>query len=284
MTLEIANVVVRYGTRVAATAPRLALATGVIVGLVGPNGAGKSSLVKAMAGLVPHTGRVTWNGESLHTLPQRTRAKTIAYLPQAAIAHWPMTARDIVALGRLPHRAFAAPPSPADDAAVERAMAATATAELGERSVLELSIGERARVALARALAVEAPVLLVDEPTAMLDPHHQLAIMQVLRAYARGSEDSRGHLDRRANVSPSAGDAPEAADGTGRVVVAVLHDLTLAARFCDRVVVVDGGAIVCDGPPERALTAETLQAHYRVAAHFGFHEGEPLIVPWRPLV
>lgn len=257
MTLTVENVVVRYGTRVAVTAAELALETGRIVGLVGPNGAGKSSLVKAIAGLVEHAGLVAWSGRPLHAMPQRTRAQTIAYLPQAAIAHWPMTARDIVALGRLPHRAFAAPPSIADDAAVDRAMAATATAELGARNVLELSIGERARVALARALAVEAPVLLADEPTAMLDPHHQLAIMHVLSKYARSAE---------------------------RVVIAVLHDLTLAARFCDRIVVVDGGAIVVDGPPERVLTAETLESHYRVTAHFGFHEGEPLIVPWQPLV
>jgi iron complex transport system ATP-binding protein len=136
-------------------------------------------------------------------------------------------------------------------------MAAVTVTDLGERSVLELSIGERSRVALARALAVEAPVLLADEPTAMLDPHHQLAIMAELRAYAHGGQ---------------------------RLVVAVLHDLTLAARFCDRIVVIDHGTVVVDDSSERALTAEILERRYRIAAHFGHYEGERLIVPWRPLV
>jgi iron complex transport system ATP-binding protein len=279
MTLDIDNVAVRYGERVALTATRLALAGGEIVGLVGPNGAGKSSLVKAIAGLVPHAGFVAWNGTRLDSLSHGARARAIAYLPQAAIAHWPMTARDIVALGRLPHRPFGAAPSAADDAAVERAMAATESFDFGERSVLELSIGERARVTLARALAVEAPVLLADEPTAMLDPLHQLAIMAVLRAYARGGEPPANGRDRGAPPPHGA-----VAGAHGRLVVAVLHDLTLAARFCDRVVVVERGAVVADDSPERALTPEVLERRYRVAAHFGNHEGEPLIVPWRPLV
>jgi iron complex transport system ATP-binding protein len=114
-------------------------------------------------------------------------------------------------------------------------------------------------VLLARALAVCAPVLLVDEPIAMLDPHQQLRVMATLRAYAAG--------DR----------------GTPRLVVAVLHDLGLAARFCGRVLLMNDGGIVTDGPPSTALAAAPIRAHYRVEPLIGRHEDEPLIVPWRPL-
>jgi iron complex transport system ATP-binding protein len=141
---------------------------------------------------------------------------------------------------------------------VDWALQQTATAGFAARTVDHLSVGERARVLLARALAVRAPVLLVDEPTAMLDPLHQLEIMAMLRDYARG-------------------------DGTERaLVIAVLHDLTLAARFCNRVLLLDAGAIVADGVPTAALTADAVRRHYGVEPLIGQHEGEPLIVPWRP--
>ena len=138
--------------------------------LVGPNGAGKSTLLRALAGLVAHGGTVTWQGTALARLDGRTRARTVAYLPQDPPVHWPLAARELVALGRLPHRAYAASENAADAAAVTAAMRQTDTLEFAARSVSRLSVGERARVLLARALAVEAPVLLVDEPIAMLDP------------------------------------------------------------------------------------------------------------------
>jgi len=224
-----------------------------LVALVGSNGAGKSSLLKALAGLVPRAGRVAWNGQDLEPLHPRTRARTIAYLPQAAAAHWPMRARDLVALGRLPHRALGQAETAADREAIDSAMEETEITAFANRSVDQLSGGERSRVLLARALAVRAPVLLVDEPIASLDPYHQLQIMALLRAYASGAA----------------------------LVIAVLHDLQLATRFCSRLVLMHEGVVVGDGAPASVLGAETLRRYYRVAAHIGSHDGQLLIVPWR---
>ena len=259
MTLAAANVAVSYGTRVALRPTSLTLARGELVALVGPNGAGKSSLLKALASLLPHAGSVSFDGVPLAALAARTRARQVAYLPQTPALHWPMRSRDLVALGRLPHRAYGAAATSDDLAAIEHAMRQTATAEFAERSSAELSVGERARVLLARALAVRAPVLLVDEPIAMLDPYHQLQIMEVLRAYCTGS---------------SGGEPPA-------VVIAVLHDLGLAARFCTRVVLLSEGAVVGDDRPEKVLSAAALREHYRVDPWITRHENEPSIVPWR---
>jgi iron complex transport system ATP-binding protein len=258
MTLVAANVEVRYQMRIAVRATSVTLAPGELVALVGPNGAGKSSLLKALAGLTPHDGVVTWQGAALATLGSRARARAVAYLPQDPPVHWPLLARDLVALGRLPHRGYGAAPSAADRAVVLSAMQETDTLELATRSVDRLSVGERARVLLARALAVHAPVLLVDEPIAMLDPYHQLHVMSSLAAYARGTS-------------------------AGRIVVVVLHDLGLAARFCGRVLMMRDGAVVADGPPGTALGDASIRAHYRVEPLISTHDGEPVIVPWRPL-
>lgn len=258
MTLACRDLEVRYGDHVALQPTTLELSAGEFVALVGPNGAGKSSLLKALAGLAVHAGTVTWQGAALASLPKRERARSVAFLPQAPTFHWPLLVRDLVALGRLPHRSYGAAPSSADDAAVDWALQQTATTAFAARTVDRLSVGERSRVLLARALAVRAPVLLVDEPTAMLDPLHQLEIMTMLRAYARGT-----------GADPA-------------LVVAVLHDLTLAARFCNRVLLLDTGTIVADGIPAEALTAETVRRHYGVEPLIASHEGEPLIVPWRP--
>jgi iron complex transport system ATP-binding protein len=269
MTLVARGVGVTYGARVALQPVAVELARGELVALVGPNGAGKTSLLKALAGLLPHSGTVTWSGAALDSLEPRARARVIAYLPQTPGLHWPMTARDLVGLGRLPHRAFGAAPSDDDRSATDWALEQTETTAFAERSVDRLSSGERARVLLARALAVRAPVLLVDEPIATLDPYHQLQVMATLREYADGS----------ASRPAEAGDAP--ADGA--LVVAVLHDLSLAARFCTRVLLLDGGVVVDDDRPERALSARALERHYRVEPLVTTYQGEPLIVPWRRL-
>jgi iron complex transport system ATP-binding protein len=251
---------VRYGARCAVRATSLALESSGFVALVGPNGAGKSSLLKALAGLASHTGTITWQGRPLAALAARERARTIAYLAQASAVHWPLSARDVVTLGRLAHGRYGMAPSAADREAVEWALAQTATAELAERSISALSVGERARVLLARALAVRAPVLIVDEPIAMLDPFHQLEIMGVLARYARGAD----------------GGAPA-------LVVAVLHDLTLAARFCGRVLLMSDGRVVEDGTPAATLSADNVRRHYHVEPFVAQHQGEPVIVPWRSL-
>jgi iron complex transport system ATP-binding protein len=260
MTLAADAIEVRYDTRLAVRASSFVLAPGELVALVGPNGAGKSTLLRAIAGLLNHGGTVAWRGQALARLDRRERARTIAYLPQNPPVHWPLLARELVDLARLPHRAYGARPSADDAAAVTAAMRETDSLVLAERGIGQLSAGERARVLLARALAVQAPVLLVDEPIAMLDPYHQLDVMNVLRSYAKGNDES----------------GP-------RLVVAVLHDLGLAARFCTRALLMNEGALVKDGAPQVALGSAAIRDHYRVEPLIFDHAGEPVIVPWQRL-
>ena len=224
---------------------------GGLIGLIGPNGAGKSTLVRAIAGLIPAEGTIEIDGAPIAAMPLRERARRIAYLPQGQTVHWPLTVERLVALGRLPHLAPFARPGSIDAQAIESALERAELLSLRERPVDELSGGERARVLLARALAVEAPLLLADEPLAALDPAHQIEVMALLRA--------------------------EAAHGA--TVIAVLHDLTLAARWCDRLLLIDRGKLIADGKPADVLTANRIDAVYGVSAFIGEAAGEPLIVP-----
>ena len=233
--LQAEGVSVRLGGALIVDRADLALRPGELAVLVGPNGAGKTTLVRALAGLLPADGRIALDGRPLDAATPRQRARRIAYLPQGNVFHWPLAVAEVVALGRYPHADPFARVTDDDRAAVHRALAATATAAFATRAVTTLSGGERARVALARALATQAAVLLADEPTVSLDPRHQLVVMSLLRDAARA----------------------------GGAVLAVVHDLALAARFADRVLVMDRGRIVADAPPGEALTAE------RIAAVFG---------------
>lgn len=210
---------------------------GEVVGLIGPNGAGKTTLLRAICQLTPAlAGEVAWDGQRLDRLDARTRARTLAYLPQGQVIHWPISVRRLVELGRLPRMGPFSRPTPADIAAVEAAMIAAGVDGLADRPATSLSGGERARVLLARALAADAPVLLADEPTASLDPFHMLEVMTLLRRTA----------------------------DQGRVVIAVMHELGLVARYCDRVVLINEGRKVGDGTPREVLTPERLRAVYRV--------------------
>jgi iron complex transport system ATP-binding protein len=231
----------------------LALSSGHLVALVGPNGAGKTTLLRALAGLVPSEGAIHVGGATLSSLSLRERARRFAYLPQGHIVHWPLPARDIVALGRYPHGATdPARLTPKDTEAVLRAMQATDTIEFSARRVTELSGGERSRVALARVLAVEAPVILADEPTASLDPRHQFDVMKSLRA---------------------------AAD-KGVLVIVVTHDLGLAARFADTVLVLSEGRLVSQGAPAQALSEQIMGDVFRISAYRAEYRREAVIVPW----
>jgi len=247
------HLTVTLAGRVVLSDVSLALSPGHLVALVGPNGAGKTTLLRALAGLVPSHGAIHVGSDALSSLPLRERARRFAYLPQGHIVHWPLPARDIVALGRYPHGATdPARLTPRDAEAVLRAMQAADVMEFSERRVTELSGGERSRVALARVLAVEAPVILADEPTSSLDPRHQLDVMKTLRA---------------------------AADNSALVMV-VTHDLGLAARFADTVLVLSNGRLVSQGAPAAALSEKIMGEVFRITAYRAEYRREAVIVPW----
>lgn len=251
--LEASGVTVRIGVRAIVRDAGLSLDSGRFVALLGPNGAGKTTLLRALAGLIPAEGEIRIEETPLAALNRIARAQRIAYLPQGHQVHWSLPAREIVALGRYPHGlADPAFPSARDAAIIERAMARTETLAFSHQAADTLSGGERARVMLARALAVEAPILLADEPTASLDPRHQLAVMRELKEEAR----------------------------RGALVVAVTHDLGLAARLADAVIVMDRGHIVATGAPRAVLTPERLRDIYGIHAEIREIDGETLLVPW----
>ena len=226
------NLSLRLGAIQAVAGVSLSLQAGQWAAIVGPNGAGKSTLLTLLAGLhAPDSGQVHLQGRPMATLPARERARSLAWLSQQGEAEGDIAARDVVRLGRLPRHGLFGAPDAADEAAVDRALAETEATAFAARRLNELSGGERQRVLLARALAVEAPVLLLDEPTTHLDAPHQRALLRSLAARAQA----------------------------GAAVAAVLHDLTLALA-ADRVLVMARGRLVADGPPaDAALQAALVQ-------------------------
>ena len=232
--LTLTAVSARLGQRAVLEALSLSLQAGEVLGVVGPNGAGKSSLLRAIAGLLPlQHGEVWFTGQALSTLDRQARARSLGYLPQNPQILWPLTVRELVALGRRPHAGLAS--AAADAAAIDAALEAFELTGFAARPARALSGGEQMRVHLARLHAGQHALLLVDEPTAALDPRAQLQVLTALRALA--------------------------AAGCG--VLLVLHDLPLAARYCDRLLVLaDGQAVVCDSPAVALSDA-------RLAAVFG---------------
>lgn len=250
--IELDDVSVRLAGRIVLDRIGLRCGKGEMIAVLGPNGAGKTTLLRAIAGLAPADGRIRLAGQDAGGMPATTRARMVAYLPQGNVAHWPIGVRDAVAIGRIPKGGGPGRERAADTIAIGQALAATDAAHLADRPVTELSSGERARVMLARALAVEAPVLLADEPIAALDPSHQLGVLTLLGQTA----------------------------AAGTTVLAVLHDLTLAARFASRVVVLDGGRIVADGAPGKVLNDALLGRVFGIRALHLVHDGKPVLVPW----
>ena len=208
----------------------LDVAEGDFIGLIGPNGAGKTTLMRAALGLLPHTGR-----SSVSSLAPRERAKRAAWMPQHREIAWAMSVRDVVALGRLSkHQADQ------DDAAIETALIRMGLQHFAHRIATQLSGGEQARVLIARALAQQTPLLLADEPTASLDPESQLATMDVFRGLAQ----------------------------EGHGVIASIHDLGLAARYCTKLALMHQGKLLAFGTPTDVLTKENLRNVFRIDAYY----------------
>lgn len=250
MSLRAQDIALRFGDRPILRGISAAFDKGQVIAIVGPNGAGKSTLLACLAGLLkPDAGAAILDGAPVSALSGRARAQRIAFLAQTPDIAWDVDVRTFVGLGRTPHLgAFG--PSEGDRTAIDAAIAASGLEAFGARPVTRLSGGERARALIARALAGETDWLLADEPLTGLDPGHALDALALFRRLAH---------DR------------------GRGVVITLHDLNLAARFADRVLVLNDGALVTDAEPENALTPEVLSAVYgvRVRRHAG--ETGPLI-------
>lgn len=216
------------------------LQAGEVLGVVGPNGSGKSTLLRAITGLIPlRGGDVIIMGTPLSGLGAMGRARLCAVQPQVEAPLFDYTVNQFVLLGRHPYRAPLAPATGEDRAAAERALADVDLAESGARSIRALSTGEWQRAVLARALAQEAPVLLLDEPAAHLDPGHRFTVHVLLRRLARAQQ---------------------------RAVLCISHDLNLAAEFCDRLMMLSDGRVRALGKPEEVLTAENLQSVFRCDA------------------
>ena len=210
---------------------------GKFLALLGPNGAGKTTLLKAASGLAAYSGSLTLFDKELNLLTPHETGHIISYVPQGADVHWPMCVRDIVALGRLPyHRGFAINETK-DQNAINTAIEILDLSQLTDRSFNALSGGEKSRVMLGRALATEPKILLADEPTAALDPYHQLQILNVMQ--------------RMTNQGVS--------------VVTILHDIFLAAQFADIVVLLHHGQVIAFGKPEEVLTPKILKRVYNIS-------------------
>lgn len=247
--LDLRGLRVRLGGAEVLRGASLAVRPGEFVGLIGPNGAGKSTLMRAALGLVPAVGDIRLGGQPLAGLSPPERAARAAYLPQGREIAWPVSVEVLVGLGRPPAPARGTAEREADRQAVAAAMARMDVSHLARRPAVDLSGGEQARVLIARALAQEAPMLVADEPAAGLDPAHQIDLMATLAGLARG--------------------------GSG--VLASLHDLGLAARWCDRLVLLAGGRVVAEGPPAAVLTPERLAEVYAVRAFITQADGMVLL-------
>lgn len=265
--LIVRNVRMSYGERVALDGVDLDVAPGELVALAGPNGCGKTSLLRAISGVHRlDAGRMLLEETDIATMAQHRLAQRVAVVPQGATLPERFSAFEVAIMGRAPHLRLLQSEGGRDVAITRAAMERTGCWELRNRPVDELSGGERQRVVIARALAQEPALLLLDEPTSHLDLAHQLATFALVRDLCRSD---------------------------GLAVLAVVHDLTLAATFADRIALMSGGRIVADGSPDQVLTPALLQRVYGVETLVMHHpvsgrpvivaDGQPVAVPAAPV-
>jgi iron complex transport system ATP-binding protein len=254
-SLELRDVTVRYGRRTAVDAFADTVRSGEWLGLIGPNGAGKSTLLRAVCGLVGHDGEILVDGVSLAARSRSRRAALVAYVPQDPVIPDDMTGEEYVLLGRSPYVGYFGNESRHDRAMVTSVLDRLELAGFARRRMGQLSGGERQRLVIARALATEAPILLLDEPTSALDIGHQ---QQALELVARLRHDH------------------------GLTVVSAMHDLTLAGLYSDRLALLHEGVVVAAGSPAEVLRAETLAEFYgvRVTVHHE-QDGTIVVIPRR---
>ena len=234
--IALRDVVVRYPrvTSAAVDGISLSAAAGAITAVVGPNGSGKSTLVRAILRRLDFSGTIEVGGASVHTLAPRELARRVAVVPQRETPAFPLPVRDLVALGRYPHARGIASWSAGDGVAVDRALEAAGIAELADRSSEDLSGGEWQRARIARALAQEAPALVLDEPTTFLDVAHEMAVFELLHRLARA----------------------------GTAILLVSHQLNLVARFADRMVLLHHGRVAAAGAPSDVMRGDILEHVY----------------------
>lgn len=250
--LSVRSLEVAYGKRPILHNLNLDLSPGEVLGLIGPNGSGKTSLVRAISGVLPpRIGHIHWKTIALETLSPRQRAQLFAVVPQSPTLPPAFTVWEYVSLGRTPHLNWLGHMGRNDHKQIEWAIEATDLVELRERRVGTLSGGERQRVLLARALAQDCPILLLDEPTAHLDLHHQVAVHRIVRRLA---------AERRL------------------AVLVAMHDLNLAALYADRLALLVEGRLVAEGSPHKVLTAEYLQSAYKIP--LSVHTRPDQNTPW----
>jgi iron complex transport system ATP-binding protein len=236
--IRLVDVDVRYRDRLALDRVDLAIDAGERVALIGGNGAGKSTLLRVAAGtLAPSAGRVELLGQPLAGLSRMAIARRIGVVPQAAALPFATRVEEVVGLGRIPHEDPFRGPRPADRAAIAAAIERVGIGHLAGRDARELSLGERQLVLIAMAVAQDTPILLLDEPTVHLDLRHQVAAMELLVGLN---------------------------ETNGMTVLAVLHDLSMAAHFFPRLALIDGGRIVADGPPDVVLAPDRIRAVFGV--------------------
>jgi iron complex transport system ATP-binding protein len=251
MRLEGHELVVVLGGRRVLSGVSAHCGPGELVGVIGPNGAGKSTLLKTLAGILrPIAGRVLVDGGDVSDLTRAELARRLAFLPQSRTVHWPVTVETLVGLGRLPYHGFALDFDEQDREAIAKALADAQVAHLAGRLASELSGGELARVLIARALAQAPRMLVADEPSAGLDPAHQLALFRHLRSLADG----------------------------GMGVIVALHDLSAAARFCHRLMLMKEGKVIADAIPETVLVPSLLKQAFDVTTVLGQIDGIPVVV------
>lgn len=228
------------------------LEPGELVGLIGPNGAGKSSLLRILSGIVaPDRGEVLLDERALSRISPQQRARSLGYLVQGAQAYWPFSVEKVVGLGRIPYQKWWRQGDAEDESKINRALQMTETLAYRNRIVTTLSGGEQTLVMLARIFATENQVILADEPVAALDPYHQLHVMEILRQHASAQ----------------------------RAAVVVLHDLSLAARFCDRLYLLSHGRLDCSGDVTEVMTRANIARVYGVDSHIECDEKGVSVVP-----